>query len=173
LFRDASTLHTSLTDHYTNGSYQRTDYSFLWRNSQGQSCFSIKGTHGSKNKRPPATNLYNFGRAAELAWSRHLLEDALIDLQKHGWYQFNLKGEDWVRVGPGWADFHLSGHTNRCGKDDVGQVIMGNGRLTIKRRDARIGWFNSSGVFEFRYSDMANAHLFILLFHHFVTPLRL
>jgi serine/threonine protein kinase len=173
LFRDGANLHTSVTDHYQNGAYQRTSFRFVWRTKSGERCFSIEGGHRSKNKPPPATNLYNFGRAAELAWTRHLLGHALEDIETLGWFQFSLKGDDWVRVGPEWVDFHLKGQTNRCTKEEIGEVTVGGGWLNIKRKDARTGWFSSSGIFEFRYSELANAHLFLLLFHEIIAPLRL
>ena len=46
--------------------------------------------------------------------------------------------------------------------DDIASVSIENGMFTIKRRDAKVGWFSAKGVFSFAYDSMANAKVFLM-----------
>ena len=170
LFENAAEVRTGLTAHYTNGVYQRTEYYFNWTDERGKTVYKITGSHRSKDDTPPAADLYNWGVSAEIAWSQFLLEDATRQLKERGEYEFGLGGSDFVRIGPGWVEFNLRGQTYHCTQDDLATSTIANGQLTIKRRDAKEGWFSSKGVFKFPYREIGNARLFMLLFQHLAAP---
>lgn len=170
LFQNAAEVRTGLTAHYTNGVYQRTEYYFNWTDEHGKTVYKISGSHRSKDDTPPAGDLYNWGVAAEIAWSQFLLEDATAELKDRGVYEFGLGGSDFVRIGPGWVEFNLRGQTYHCTQEELATSSIANGQLTIKRRDAKEGWFSSKGVFKFPYREIGNARLFMLLFQHLAAP---
>jgi hypothetical protein len=170
LFESAAEVRTGLTAHYTNGVYQRTEYYFKWTDERGRIVYKITGSHRSKDDNPPAGDLYNFGRAAEFAWSVFLYQDADRQIRERGEYEFGLTGSDFVRMGKGWVEFNLRGQTYHCSKDELATYSLANGQLTIKRADAKEGWFSSKGVFKFPYREIGNARLFLILFEKLAAP---
>jgi hypothetical protein len=170
LFHQATELRTSLIVHYTNNIYAGSEYNFEWTNAEGHVCHTICGTFWAESSLAPPNDQYHFGVMAEMSWSQFLLDKVLKDLEQNVHVRFNLGGSDWVRIGPGWIEFHLAGQTHRCLQEDLATATIGNGELEIRRRDAHQGWLSSSGVFKFQYRDVANAKLFLLLFDHLAGP---
>lgn len=76
-FADATELRTSTTLHYTNGIYQYTAYSFTWSDVGGRKRHVFSGTHRNQNGVPPASDIFHFGRSAEIAWTGYLFGQAL------------------------------------------------------------------------------------------------
>ncbi len=65
--------------------------------------------------------------------------------------------------GRGFVELSFSGKIARCDHEDIEAISLSEGTFTIKRKDAKIGWFSSAGVFSFRYSDMPNALVFRII----------
>ena len=162
-FRDATDLRTSQTRHYKNGVYQHTAYTYTWTDVGGRKRFQITGSHKSEAGTPPPTDHYQFGRAAELAWTMYLLDQAQREVQLSGGVKFQLGKSNWIRVGPGKLTFLLRGAEEEWEAQEVGGVIVDNGVVKIKRTDAQEGWFSSTGVIKFPFDTLANAQLFFHL----------
>ena len=80
-----------------------------------------------------------------------------------GEVRFNLGGKDYVAIGPDILRLSLGGKVTECDTEDVGSVTIEQGVFTVKRVDAKEGWFSSKGVFKFDYSKLANAQLFLFV----------
>jgi hypothetical protein len=162
LFESASELRTSQTRHYHNGVYTGTMYNFTWSDAEGRKRYKLNGTYRGENSPPKPKDPFHFAQAAEIAWGNFLLERAAGELESRGSIRFNLSGDDWVAVGPGFIDLHIKGQEARCTRDEIAGLTIGGGVFKIKRTDAKIGWFSKSGVFQFEYGKMANARLFVI-----------
>jgi hypothetical protein len=162
LFRSASALRTSATRKFMNGIYTGTDYSFSWSNDQGKTVYHISGEYHLTPK--TAKHPYIFARAAEFSWSNYLLPKLVEQLDRAGAVHFEIKPPDSITVGRGFVDLFFSGKSAHCEREDVESISLHDGYFSIKRKDAQVGWFSSTGVFRFPYGQMPNARLF-----HFVV----
>jgi hypothetical protein len=162
-FRDAMELRTSQTRHYVNGGYTGTNYSFTWTDVAGLTRHVISGTHKSEKGTPPLTDKYYYATGAEFAWTMHLLGQIEAKLSFGGGVTFNVNKHDWVRVSPGHLRFAFKGQTFDCPVEEIRNARVDQGTFTIERVDARKGWFSSEGIFQFPYSQLANAQLFLIL----------
>ena len=160
LFRDAAELITGQTRHYTNGVYTGTTYEYKWINFQGQPIFGLSGRYRSSKGTPKPGHAFYFGAAGELAWSRHYLERAAEQLDKEGAITFRVDAKRMLRVGPGFMEFHFGGDPQRVTCEDIAKVTLGGGQFSFKHKDAK--WYASQGKFNFNYSKMANARVFLL-----------
>jgi hypothetical protein len=164
LFRDAAYLRLSTTHHYNKGSYQYTSYKFTWTDVGGRTRYEISGNHNSKNKTPPPTHYYHFGLAAELEWTMYLLGEAKRQIEMDKGVLFPLSGQQTVRILPGRIVFSLNGQDPvEWEAEEVGDAIIHQGTVKIKRVDAQEGWFSSKGVIKFPFESLANAKLFFHL----------
>jgi hypothetical protein len=159
-FADAAELRTSMTRRFVNGAYQGTMYSFIWTDSATKQLLRIMGTHKAKEGLPPASDLFCFGAAAEMAWSNYRLAGLEEQLIKSGFVQFNVSGNDYVRVAPAAFEFHFGGETQRITADQIKTLSLSQGTFHIVSKDA--GWFGRKGKFHFAYGNIANALLFRL-----------
>jgi len=163
LFAGAAELRTGQTRHFRNGVYTGTNYTFRWTDAQGKQVFALNGMYHAKEGNPPDTHAFHLARASELAWSMHLFDRAMRELEKAGAIRFSVSGRDWIGVGSGFVELCFGGKPPaRCEKSDLSQVSIRNGYFTLKRRDAKVGWFSSEGVFQFPYANMANARVFLV-----------
>jgi hypothetical protein len=164
LFRDATHLRTSTTHHYNRGSYQYTSYKYTWSDVGGRQRYEISGTHNSRQSTPPATHAFHFARAAELAWTMYLLEQANRQVDLAGGVSFPLKGRQSIRICPGRIIFNLKDEDPvEWEAEEVGDAVIQQGAVKIKRVDAQEGWFSSTGVVKFPFDQLANAQLFFHL----------
>jgi hypothetical protein len=170
LFRDAAALKTSQTRHYHNGVYSGTQYAFRWRDAADRHVYKLSGTYYSEKKPPKPKDPFHLASSAERAWSLHLLGRAQDELAARGAIRFSLGGSDWVDVGPGFVEFQRKGKVERWGAEEIGAISARDGSLKVQRRDAQVGWFNSTGVLQFPVSSMANAQLFLILLNRFLAP---
>jgi hypothetical protein len=162
LFESARALRTSVTRRYLNAIYEGTSWSFVWSDEKGATVFQQSGQYYLIPK--TAAHPYIFLRAAESAWSHYLIHTRLEDeLRRTGAIRFDIKGSDWVSIGPGFAELCFGGQIARCDAEDIGAVSLREGVFTIKRKDAKIGWFSRTGVFSFEYRQMPNATVFYML----------
>ncbi len=163
LFRDATHLRTSTTHHYNKGAYQYTSYAFTWTDVGGRKRYDITGQHNSRQGTPPSAHAYHYGRAAELAWTMFLLEQANRQVDLAGGVSFPLKGKHSIRLCPGRIVFNLGGEPVEWEAEEVGAAVVQKGVVNIKRVDAHEGWFSSTGVVKFSFENLANAQLFFHL----------
>lgn len=162
-FAEAAELRTSETRKYVNGAYQGTEYTWTWYDHDGRKRFVLNGTYQGEKTRPKPTDPFHFALAAETAWSRHLLRQVPLMLETKGAIFFSLGGSDWVSVAPGRLELCVRGQTTSCATNEIGSVSIDQGLFTVKRADAKVGWFTSKGVFKFNYAALANAQLFLFV----------
>jgi hypothetical protein len=166
LFEEAQDLQIQQTRHYRNGIYQNTSYSFDWYNSNAKRVFVIGGSHYRQDGQPPVEDKYHFGMTAEQAWSVFALERARSSLANSGTVSFRLGGKNELIVGSGFLEIVQNGQRAKISTEEIGRVTISQGVVTVRRKDAKAGFFGigSSGIFNFNYKDIANAKLFITLF---------
>ena len=125
--------------------------------------FVINGTHKSEKGNPPSTDPYQFGRAAEIAWTIYLFDQTNRQLEINENVLFNLKGNQWIRLGRGYMVVCTGGDEQTWPADEIALVNVDQGVVRIRRRDAKEGWMSSRGVFKFNFDSLANAQLFFHL----------
>lgn len=162
-FSEATELRTGQTRRYVNGVYQGTDYTFTWYDHEGRKPYVLNGTYQGEKALPKSTDPFHFANAAEMAWSLFLLKQVPLQLNTKGAIYFSLGGSDWVSVAPGRLELSVRGQNTSCETDDVASVSINQGVFTVKRKDAKEGWFTSKGVFRFNYASLANAQLFLFV----------
>jgi hypothetical protein len=164
-FAAASELRTGQTRHYRNFAYNGTTYQYTWSIGNGQNVYQLSGRHSSEGGNPNEGDLYWFACSAEAAWSCHVIDRILPELDTHGFVRFRLASEDFVRLANRWIELCLGGQHVTIGADEIGGIGLGNGKLTIRHKDAKPGFlgFGSSGIFTMDCSSMANIRVFFLL----------
>jgi len=169
LFRDASAVSTAITRRTKNGVYHGTNFYFHWYSANsGKPVYSITGNHMADAKTPPPGNFYNFARAVESAWYRYETPRIDAEFVQKGSVKFYMGSNNWSVLGRGFIQFiDEHGKVSRCDAEEIGSAKLFDGRLTIRRKDARRSFFdlfNSEGVFGFPYGAIHNARLFLYLF---------
>lgn len=81
-------------------------------------------------------------------------------LQAEGSIPFRVDGTRWLRVGPGFIEFHFGGEPARVTRDEIETVSLSNGQFSFKHKDAK--WYSRAGKYSFAYGQMANAKVFLL-----------
>jgi hypothetical protein len=162
-FRDAAELRATQTEEFVNGVYAGTHWKFTWADVGGRERFALRGTHYSRQGSPPPADPYHFARAAEMAWTYYLLGDAGRQVELAGGVRFNVRGGQWIRLGPGVLSADLGAGPVEWRAEEIAGARVERGAVRILRRDAREGWFSSSGVLQFAFADLANAQLFFHL----------
>jgi hypothetical protein len=168
LFRDALELRTGQTVRYVNGVYQGTDYSFTWTDVGGRPRHVIGGTFRNQKGPPVTTDLYHYGRAAEMAWTAYLLTQVKRQMALAGSVAFNLKNGHTLRVAPGKLILQMGGEPVEWNAEEIGGVLLDKGVVKVKRADAQEGWFSATGVVKFPFDSLANARLFFHLVDKFL-----
>jgi hypothetical protein len=166
LFQQAAELRTAQTRHYVNGGYTGTSYSFTWTDFNGGKVFKLGGQYQSAQGTPKAKDPFWFATSAELAWSLFLLKGAPRQLEGGGSIRFGLKGADSLRVGDGFILLTRRGETIQFRGDDIARLRIQQGVVAFLEPGAREGWFSSTGVYKFPYSELANAQFFLILLEH-------
>lgn len=162
LFDDAGTLRTRIYAHYTNNVYGRTDYSFKWKDRKGNLLVRIAGTHFSQENEPPAESSFHYASSAENSWTIYMLTVAEYKLQKLGYIPFEIRSGGFIGVGEGHLMIGISGKPQRIAGKGIKSIDIYGGTFQIRTKDSYEGWFRRKGIFEFDYSDLANAKLFLI-----------
>ena len=159
-FADAAELRAKQVRQHYNGVYVGTRYDYRWTDADGRSLLRLKGSYrAGKKKRPKAGSPFHFARAAEIAWSNSFLDRAQASLKAEGSIPFRVDKKRWVRVGPGFLEFHFGDEPVRVEKAEIAKVTLGNGVFAFQHTDAK--WFSRSGKFSFNYGAMGNAQVFL------------
>jgi len=159
-FQDAIDLYTQSTRQFMNGVYTGTTYNYEWKDAQGRRVFRLNGTYSSKQGTPKAKDPYYLATAGEITWSGFLADAMNIELQEEGSVHFKVNKKDWVKIGPGFFEFHFKNNTARLAVEDIKSLQIGDGQFSITSNDA--GWFGGKGKYRFAYGSMANAQLFMM-----------
>jgi hypothetical protein len=173
-FRDGSELRTQQTLRYVNGVYQNTTYGYTWNDVGGRTRFTVAGSHKYENGQPPTDDAYHFARSAELAWTYYLLDDAYRHIDMGSTVPFNLSSGKTIRLGRGHVLFYWnSDRPEKWDAEEMREAELHQGQVRLRHREAKEGWFSSSGVYKFQFSELANAQLFFHLMEKVVgVPVR-
>ena len=170
LFQNAVEMRTAQTRQYYNGVYTGTSYSYTWTGRDGKVVFRLSSSYRSEKGTPDRHDPFYYARAAEISWSRFLLQFVNEELNRSGAFRFNLRGNNCVVAGQGYLDLYMNGQQIRCLTQDIANVDMKQGVLTIRRKDATSGFLGigAKGVFSFTYSELANGRVFLMLLEQLV-----
>jgi len=160
VFSQASEVHTKQTRVIRNGSYSGTFYDYWWAGPQGRMLFRLNGRHTGNQGPPRQGDPWHFAHAAEVGFTSQYLDTVQQQLQTEGSIPFRVDHARWLRVGPGFLEFHFGGEPARVNRDDIASVSLDNGQFSFKHKDAK--WYSSQGKYSFAYGQMANAKVFLL-----------
>ncbi len=158
-FADAADLRTGQTRNYTNGVYTGTAYHFIWTDLAGKKLASTGGRFRSQQGTPKAKDPYWFGRAAERAWTAHVMPRVIEAFEENDYVDFRLTRNRVVRLGPGYFEFYFGGPPQRVGREDITSLDLGNGAFRIRTAEAKL--FGKAGKFDFGYAEIGNATAFV------------
>ncbi len=168
-FSLATELRTQETEKFENGVYQSTDYDYTWSNSEGATVHRLFGLYRGQNALPQDKDDYPFAVAAERSWSAFVLAHAQQELTRNSTVRFNASNGDFFTLGNGFIDITQQGQTVRCSTADLTKLSLNKGVVTLSTKDSSFRWFSSTGTYSFKYHDIANARVFLLLFDALVT----
>jgi hypothetical protein len=158
-FDQAVEVHAAQTRHFVNGVYTHTSYNYSWTSPEGKVIYRLFGKHKGKDKLPKRGDFWHFARAAEIAFSEAVLLRAQEQLQREGSIAFRVDAKRWVRVGPGFLEFHFGGEPTRVTRDEIASVSLASGQFSFKHKDAK--WYSRAGKYSFSYGTMANPKVFL------------
>lgn len=177
VFKDAEALHVSLTEVIRNINLSREHYltyKFVWTNQSGEKLLKLEGNVqlGWLSRRHVASRLMqellNFGYAAQVAWTFHLMDRMKKEMSEGQPIRFTLGKKDWVELSKGRIVFRLSRTTYEHSAEDIEGFRLEEGGFQVRTAGAKKGWFSSEGIYHFSYSRMANALLFVTLFDELI-----
>lgn len=164
LFRDAKELRVLLEEHFQNGMYNQTTYTYEWKDAEGKSCFRVAGGHTARNELPVSTDPYHFARAAEAAWTAYLLPRARAILERGRTLRFPLTRGRWLGIRKGALVLCMGKEEEAWVADELEALDVVQDTASFRLRGVRRGLvFNSAGEFKFQISKLANARLFFVL----------
>ncbi len=160
-FKDGKNLYTKQTRSYYNGVYTGTTYNYRWTLLTGAD-FKLGGSYRSEEGTPPEKSLWYFAKAAEGAWSVHLLQTMTAQLEQLGYVEFPITGSlRAVRVGAGFMEFEeKNGTRQRVDVADMKDIRLGSGVFQFKHKDST--WWSGKGKYSFAYGNIPNARLFLI-----------
>ncbi|HTL83519.1 MAG TPA: hypothetical protein VL651_17505, partial [Bacteroidia bacterium] len=176
LFKDADYLKREVTEKYTNGVYQSTDFNFRWVNKNGEVLFKEEGSHNKKLKEPKiessnsfvVTPKYSYLLKCEEAWTRFKQEKILASPpQEISFPILDRKArvqEQRILLSPTGVTLEYAGETTTIRKEELGNIVFSKGHLVITSKDFESGFFKNKGTHITRpANDVANVMLFMQL----------
>lgn len=161
LFHTAAQLRSQQITHYTNGVYSGNSYNFNWSGTAGSRMYAINGRY--HRKKMFKDNLIHFAWSAESAWSLFKLPQLLETLDQGGSVKFAVDKNDWVAIGRGFIELSFKGQTERLARDDIAQINLQQGFMTITAVGAVKKLFSKQGIFTFGVAQTQDFRLFLLL----------
>jgi hypothetical protein len=163
-FKDVAELRTWETRQFINGAYQHTTYGFMWTGGSSPDGYGIGGLYRHQQGTPPAHDRYYFALAAEHAWTVFSLERALQQLAQGSSVTFDIKNGDTFTLSSAALELRRKGETIQLSRDDEPRLHVQNGVLTLSSKDTTRSFFGTKGAYSFKYLDVANARLLLVLF---------
>ena len=169
LFVNVAELRNSETRMYQKGVYTGTAYQFKWTDTQGNKVFKLSGTYRGEKKPPKPKDPFHFAQKADEIWTAYLYDRYMATLQDHRVVRFPLNGHYYVAIGEGFLDILVCGtELIHLTSEEIAGIQFDSGVVKIKTIDAQEGWFSSTGVYKFSYSQMANARLFLQFYSRWI-----
>jgi hypothetical protein len=162
-------LRTFEIEVFKNDIYDATDYQYNWTGPSAEKSKSLFGKYRSREGTPPEKDDYTFAIAAERAWTAFAYQRARKELAANGAVAFNGANGDSLRLGSGVLDITKDGQTVRCATSDMTKLQVEKGVVTLSTKNSSFGFFGSKGTYKFKYHDIANAQLFLMLFDSLVA----
>jgi hypothetical protein len=163
-FQDVTELRTLETRQFVNNAYLHTTYIYQW--SKGATAkFAVGGVYRDQKGTPPAKDRYHFALAAEHAWTVFMLDHTLQQLTQGQSVNFEMKNGDTLTLSTDAIELKRKGETIRLGYEDVPQLSVHQGVMTLSSKDTTRSFFGTTGVYSFKYHDVPNAQLLLLLFN--------
>jgi hypothetical protein len=163
-FRDARELRVLVEQHFQNGMYTQTSYTYEWKDAGGKSCFRIAGAHTARRELPVSTDPYHFALAAQAAWTAYLLPGARADLERGRTVRFPLTRGRWLGIRKGALVLCTGKEEEAWVADELEALDVVQDTASFRLRGVRRGLiFNSAGEFKFQISKMVNVRLFFVL----------
>lgn len=165
LFEKAADLRTKIADSSGSRGYLNTEFAFDWTDENGRSVRKFSGTFWSKEHTPNADSPYYIARSAEEAWTQRLFPSTLASIERGETKRFNLTGGNFVELSRDNLDISMWGKKERVILDDLEGIGIEAGIVKFKQTDAVRATlpFGKTGIYQFNYSDLANAKIFFLL----------
>ncbi|BAY80767.1 hypothetical protein NIES267_02320 [Calothrix parasitica NIES-267] len=166
LFHQAEELRVEKIQHFANGIYTMTRYSFEWKKANGETVFNINGEYHSPEDNPPPLDPYYFALAAEKAWSLFKFELLHQELKQNGKVTFNVGNKDAIVIGQGYVELIKKGKPSRLDGNEIKQVSLSQGIILIIPKEVKSSFlgFGSDGIWRIPYNTIANARIFMLIF---------
>jgi hypothetical protein len=165
-FEDVAELRTWETRQFINGAYQHTTYGFMWTGGSSPDGYGIGGLYRHQQGTPPPHDRYYFALAAEHAWTVFSFDRALQNLTQGSNVTFDIKNGDTFTLSKDALELRRKGETIQLGRDDEPRLHVQNGVLTLSSKDTTRSFFGTKGAYSFKYFDVANARLLLVLFDH-------
>jgi len=164
LFEEAIALYTAQTQNYVNGVYASTAYNFKWT-KKDKSTYPLVSNYRSKTGNPPAGDPFHFARAAENAWTNHLLPIVNQDFKDLGHVDFPMSGKlQTIRMSHQSLEFTLkNGETQPVNVADMKDIKLQGGIFYFNHQDTH--WWSGKGKYSFAFGSIPNAQLFMLCLH--------
>ena len=163
LFESAAQLRTQQITNYTNGVYTGNTFTFTWHTPTGSRAYVISGHYHRKRLAKDKTNNAHFAWAAEHTWSLYKLPHLLATLDQGGSVPFAVGKNDSVVIGRGFIELTFKGQTERLARDDIAQITLQQGFMTITAVGAVKKLFSKQGFFTFGVAQTQDFRLFLLL----------
>ena len=163
-FADAAAMTAGKTRQYVNGVYSGTSYNFAFKDRGGSQLFTVIGQFQQKEyQQAPASDGVHFGHACEDSWTYWRFNQLMDEIATTGIAKFQTGGGNWVGLAPGMMELHFNGKHEKLEKQDIADLFLQNGFLTIERKGAKKGWFTKDGVFQFSCAQMSDFRAFIIM----------
>jgi hypothetical protein len=171
-FASAAELRTLIHRHYSGAVCIGTEYDFVFLCPKGRPLMRMFGEcrHAADGSHPPDERLLHFALAAEAAWTRHLMRQALLALRETGHVDFRVNATDRIRLAQNRISFFFAGAQWTWSAGEIGSFHLRDGWLRISHRDATA----LRGHVRFPHARLSNAALFIHLLERLcqITPRR-
>lgn len=165
MFVDVRDLRRIVKDWHRNGSYEHTQYKYIFSRADNHRDFVIAGYHKSEDGNPPPTDYYWFSQQAEKAWEKFLSVILVAQHEKHGYVEFPANRSDYIRVSSDYLEVSINGNVERINRHDIDKLFIFPGEIFIRRTDAKL--FGKAGKFTFKTSKVGNVMLFLKFLYFF------
>jgi len=143
-FSSATDLYVYYIEKKTNYSYLRTDFLFIWLNTQTGEILFVKENSFNKEStsRKDFSNGLKFSQMSEKYWTVYLLDKMEAVLKKEGFLSFNLYNHEkniygsYIKLGVGFITFIKGGNTEFTYRfNDIKKMYTSGNELHIQHNN--------------------------------------
>lgn len=133
LFETATDLRKSLTENYTNNTYQGTDFTFKWFNWNEDNktlIFNCSGKYKENfvglSPKSYAGARFLFAQVVEQQWTEYLLAKYVAEIESGGVADFRQGRKSFFRVGNGFVELQNGNKIERIDKSNLDLIMSEN-----------------------------------------------